>query len=193
MRIRKPHFAIDCGAIPRTASLATSPTPMARTLLGALLRWLIAMQILWSLPVSAAEPQGADPLKSRACLDSVERLEASRADKAPAAVTEALRSRAAQVCLGGSTPGRGLGSAATVGAARGHSSPARRLPEPSGRPSPSPTSPPPPVHIDRPSILMNCDAAGCWDSDGRRLPRVGEDVIGPRGRCLPHGASYVCP
>ena len=166
---------------------------MGWTLLGPLLPWLIAMLLLGTLPVSAAEPRSADPLKSRACLESVERLEAARADKASAAVIEALRSRAARVCLGGATPGRGQGSVTTLEAERDKSSPVRRLPEPSGRPSPSPTSPPPPVHIDRPTILMNCDAAGCWDNDGRRLPRVGEAVIGPRGRCVPQGASYVCP
>lgn len=165
---------------------------MARTPLALLLRWLIAMLFLGSMPVSAVEPHSADPLKSRACLDSVERLEASRADKAPAAVIEALRSRAAQVCLGGSIPGRGHGSPTTLGGER-DKSPARRLPESSERQSPSPTSPPPPLHIERPSIVMNCDAAGCWDSDGRRLPRVGEDVIGPRGRCQPQGVIYVCP
>ena len=108
-------------------------------------------------------------------------------------MTETLRIRAAQACLGGSAAGRGFGSAAAVAGERDKSSAPSLPPLPAAAPSLSPTRPLPPLQIDRPSILMNCDAAGCWDSEGRRLPRVGEDVIGPRGRCLPQGASYVCP
>jgi hypothetical protein len=58
---------------------------------------------------------------------------------------------------------------------------------------PAITAPPPPVTLPRPTHITACDDGGCWDSEGRRLPRVGPDLIGPRGPCTAQGGQYVCP
>lgn len=54
-------------------------------------------------------------------------------------------------------------------------------------------APPPPVNIPRPAVVGNCDAAGCWDSNGRHLPRVGPNVQGPRGPCTTLNGVVNCP
>lgn len=169
---------------------------MTPTTLQAFLRTVAVMQLLCPTQASLAETLGADPLKSQACLKAVERLEAARRDKAPMDVTEAFRTQAAQVCLGAAATGRMAAPPARLAAEQEASSLRRSQQQPAIRDVPSPISTGglPPVPIERPSMLMNCDAAGCWDGEGRRYPRVGEDVIGPRGRCVPQeGGSYVCP
>jgi hypothetical protein len=133
----------------------------------------------------------ADPLKSEACATALQQLDAARRDKA--ANTEALRQAASQACLGASAPARPLSRGTQPAAA------AELVRVPAARPSPvpAPLAPPAqtrgPVAVDRPLAVTQCDAGGCWDPQGRRLDRVGDQLIGPRGPCLPQAGGFACP
>jgi hypothetical protein len=64
-------------------------------------------------------------------------------------------------------------------------------------PPPPPPSlvvtPPPPAPIQRPPVIVSCDAGGCWDSNGTRLNRAGPVLVGPGGPCLATGNVVQCP
>lgn len=51
----------------------------------------------------------------------------------------------------------------------------------------------PPVAVPRPAFITTCDAAGCWDSEGRRLNNLGPMLVGPRGLCNLQGGIANCP
>ena len=153
------------------------------------------MQLLCPIQAFCAETLAADPLKSEACRKAVERLEVTRG-KAPRDVIEALRTQAAQVCLGATVTDRRAAPPARFAAEQETSSLRGSQQQPAIREilPPISTGGSPPAPVERPTMLMNCDPAGCWDGEGRRYPRVGADVIGPRGRCVPQEAgTYVCP
>ncbi|MBL0420746.1 hypothetical protein JI739_10360 [Ramlibacter sp. AW1] len=131
---------------------------------------------------------GDDPLASERCVQALQRLDALRQQAAAPQAVEAARQRAAQACLEGPAPGH----------------PVPRSPQPPVRvapvaPTPAPavappiTWPPAPLAVERPSVVTSCDATGCWDADGRRLNRVGPELHGPRGPCMPMGSTFVCP
>ena len=100
------------------------------------------------------------------------------------------RVQAATACLGGNDGGRERSGAPQ---------PAQVVPPPlitHGRSSlprlePAPASP----AIPRPTVITTCDAAGCWDSEGRRLNNAGPVLMGPRGLCSGSGPgnTVVCP
>lgn len=46
----------------------------------------------------------------------------------------------------------------------------------------------------QPPVATSCDAAGCWDSNGQRLHRVGPNLVGPRGTTCTQVAGVLnCP
>ena len=108
----------------------------------------------------------------------------------------ALRRESARACLGAEA-----GSPAS-----------QRPPPPSRAPlsvvKPVPAAPavgvPPPASDSRssgtpsaasrpPLSVTSCDAAGCWISDGTRMPKAGAQLIGPRGLCTVQGGLLNCP
>ena len=42
-------------------------------------------------------------------------------------------------------------------------------------------------------IITNCDALGCWASDGTRLQQQGSNLLGPRGYYTWQGSVLNCP
>ena len=60
-------------------------------------------------------------------------------------------------------------------------------------PLPAPAPAPPLLSIPRPAAITACDAAGCWDSEGRRLNNLGPVLMGPRGPCIVQGSLVNCP
>ncbi|HSW17321.1 MAG TPA: hypothetical protein VLJ86_08855 [Ramlibacter sp.] len=148
--------------------------------------------LVFALVPTLAQTQGdADPAKSSACAQALARLEALQVDKAPAAATEQARQQASQACLRGPAPKQPPPRAVQT--------PAALLPLPLPLPAPAAQAMPPalpsaPLRIERPEAVSHCDPGGCWDSEGRRLNRVGQDVLGPRGGvCMPMGGTLWCP
>lgn len=146
----------------------------------------IAALLSLALPFLAAAQQG-DPLKSQACSQALARLEAARAGGAG---IDALRQQAAKVCLGQAEP--------TAPRANRWAQPPLAVPPPVIEP-PAPAAAavpakpvPPPLHIDRPPAIATCDANGCWTTDGRRLPQLGPNLIGPHGPCAIAGGFATC-
>jgi hypothetical protein len=58
---------------------------------------------------------------------------------------------------------------------------------------PALNAPAPPLEIPKAAALTNCDPGGCWDSEGRRLDRVGPVLTGPRGACTEQAGVVRCP
>ncbi len=52
-----------------------------------------------------------------------------------------------------------------------------------------------PVPVPQPSVITNCDSAGCWDNMGGRYNRgAGDTYFGPSGRfCQMIGDMMQCP
>ena len=164
--------------------------------------WALRLAVLsWLLGSATALAQvTADPLKSPACGEATQALEAARQTAGPgaqaAARIEELRRHAARVCLGA-----GAGREGAKPPARVARQP-ERVPAPTiavSRPVPSASPPvvaPPPsaaVQNARPQALTQCDAGGCWDANGTRLNRAGPNLIGPNGPCSVQGNFANCP
>lgn len=146
---------------------------------------LIALLVLAS-PLCAAAQQG-DPLKSQACSHALAQLEAARAEGAG---VNAARQHAAKVCLGQAEP---AAPRANRWAQPPISVPAPVIEPPGRGQAAAPTKPaPPPVQIDRPAAIATCDANGCWTTEGRRLPLLGPNLIGPHGPCAATGGFANC-
>lgn len=161
-----------------------------------------------------AAPQGAGPgtAACRAALDALQRLEgeaiaardahdaagASAAAAAGASVPQrtveqvrALRRDAAKACLDGRGDPPPPTASTQPPVSIAPSRPDGRLP--AYRPAPAAA---PAVTIPRPAapvVITNCDANGCWASDGSRLSRFGAALVGPRGVCSVQGALLNCP
>lgn len=138
-----------------------------------------------------ASPTHADPLKSAACGDALARLQAAR-DNAAASL-EARRQEAARICLG-------LAAQAPVPPrANRWAQPPIAVPPPVIEPPPrpatalAPAAPPPPVHIERPAMITNCDTTGCWTSNGTHLRRIGPGLMGQQGPCVVQAGLAYCP
>jgi hypothetical protein len=146
----------------------------------------VLIPLLIALPCAAQQ----DPLKSAACGEALARLQAARQQEAVAGTVEALRSAAANACLGSATPatrpGRVLQAPIVVPPPQ-IEVPAQAAPLPPSLPAP------PPVAIQRPPSPAVCDAGGCWSSDGTHLQMLPPTLIGPRGLCTRQGALLVCP
>jgi hypothetical protein len=151
---------------------------------------LILLASLLLAAAAAVRAQAGDPLKSPACGAAIAQLQAARENHAAAAHVEALRSAAANTCLGQpdapARPARSVQAPVSV--------PPPQVAVPS-RPVPiaAPTPPPPPVAIDRPASPAICDAGGCWVNDGTHLRMVPPDLRGPTGLCSNLGGQVYCP
>ena len=159
---------------------------------------LLAVAAVLASP--AAAEQHEDPLKSPACRAAVDALQvreaevrAARSTESPAdrvrqpeamARMQAARKQAAQACLRGSGDRPPPAYVAPPPVAVLPSAPAGRAPPAAAAPLPRPQPPP---------IVTSCDAAGCWTSDGKWLPRAGSTLIGPRGPCTVQGVLLNCP
>lgn len=102
---------------------------------------------------------------------------------------QSLRRAAATACLGEERAGPPVPTVRPPPSAPGATMP----PMPSGtapRPSSTALAPVP----QKPLLsITNCDANGCWASDGTRLQRQGTSLIGPRGYCSQVGTVLTCP
>ena len=185
VQLRQPAVTRLSDKAARTESAAAAPTPMGHRLIATLLLLAAGMPAF-----GAAEP---DPLKSDACKEAITALEQVAGENASPTRSARLaqaRENAASVCLGRGKE-RGTRSGAPY-PAQSVSPPVR----PAARPQPpAPAMPAPPAAppVPRPAVITTCDAAGCWDSDGRRLNQVGPLLIGPRGPCTPQSALANCP
>ncbi|HXD41908.1 MAG TPA: hypothetical protein VN649_15180 [Ramlibacter sp.] len=159
-----------------------------------MLRFIAALLLATAASAAlSAQAVEADPLNSSECVAARNELERALSDPAASRQerTERLaraRRQAALLCLGREAGGRERSGA---------SEPAQAVPPPviSVRPAPPPravASPPPPL-IPRAAAITACDAAGCWDSDGRRLNNMGPLLAGPRGLCTVQGGLLNCP
>ena len=60
----------------------------------------------------------------------------------------------------------------------------------SGAPAlPNPT----PAGLSRPATITSCDAGGCWDTGGARLPRTGPGLSGLTSQCIVQSGVANCP
>jgi len=112
------------------------------------------------------------------------------ADQRPAAGADpawrALRARAAQICLGGEPD---------APPPRGATAPPTAVPPVSATPTatPAPRAPPPPLPARTlPPIVTGCDGAGCWTSEGERLPQFGRSPFDGRVHCTVQGRIVMC-
>jgi hypothetical protein len=140
---------------------------------------------------SLAHAQG-DPLKSPECGSALAALQSARFVGAAPAAVEGLRSAAAGSCLGSavvpSRPSRIAQQPITVPPPQIDVPPG---PAPSLAPAPML---PPPVAIGRPPLPSQCDAGGCWSSDGgTHLRHVPPTLVGPNGMCTQQGGVVYCP
>lgn len=145
-----------------------------------------------------------DPLGTPACAAARRELDAARAALSPPGPSpaqgrrvEAARSAAARICLGeGATARPGAGDSPSGAAGRGARAPwTPALPPPpvpvlSGTGNAAPALLPAPAP---PPVLTACDAAGCWDSSGRRLERAGPLLLSPQGPCTAAAGRLDCP
>lgn len=134
--------------------------------------------------------QADDPLKSPACGEAIARLEAARTAHEAAATVSALRSRAANTCLGSDAlprrPPRVAREPIAVAPPQIEVAP--------NAPSPPTVKPlPPPVAVDHLPAPAACDPGGCWSNDGSHLQYVPPSLAGPRGLCTQQGGQVYCP
>lgn len=159
-----------------------------------------------ALAVSVVVAQEGDRLQSADCRKALDALQ-TQEDAAAAlprsgsqieghehrnvAGLKTARHRAAIACLGGradSPPPSG----------RFAQPPITVVPITIAPPAASPQVPAGPVltlpkKVEPPTMVTVCDPLGCWASDGSRLPRVGPNLLGPRGLCSGQGVLLHCP
>jgi hypothetical protein len=142
-----------------------------------------------------AQGQSVDPLRSGECAAARDVLEHALDDasaKRPGARGRlaAARKDAVAACLG-----RESGNPMRSGAPE----PPIVVPAPVieaapvAMQAPALAPPPAPPVIQRPAVVTACDAAGCWDSEGRRLNKLGAMLVGPRGTCRLMAGVVQCP
>lgn len=156
--------------------------------------------ITLALAAGGSLAQGADPLKSSECIQTLDALQAQEAAMVATAqhkdageqaeqlaTLETLRRDAAHACLGSrlDAPPR------VERLARPPIAVAPVAPRAAVTP-PVPAATPPPIRIPPLRTITICDAAGCWASDGTRLSRVGPLLFGPPGLCTLQGAVLSC-
>lgn len=156
-----------------------------------------------ALAAGAALAQAVDPLDSAACRRALAALQSQEDATAasnragampdppvPAPALLNARRDAARACLG---------STADATPRQRYGTPALSVPPVAVAPlaasqamPPAPVLPPPRPKTPTRHVIA-CDSDGCSLSDGSRLPRIGLDLLGPRGRCTLHGAELRCP
>lgn len=176
---------------------------------------VLALALTPCAGLHAQAPTAADPMASVECKNARETLEAAyRAAtdrrEETALKLQAARRNTAVACLGrgGAAapreavrdgPRTGTPREGTVRETPNRVPPAQEVPRVAPDRSqqlpgtPRATPPPGPVVIPRPTLITNCDDAGCWGNDGRRYNRAGSQWIGPRGTCALQGNVLNCP
>ena len=150
--------------------------------------------VLAALACAAAQAQQsvADLMKTPECLEARTDLEAALSPGGPLHRLAAAREQAGLKCLGQRPPplpeGRFVPPPEPVAPIRLR--PAQALAVP---PTTTPAVPLPPVANPRPPVITSCDAAGCWDSDGRRYHQQGPALLGPSGVCTLQAGLLNCP
>jgi hypothetical protein len=131
-----------------------------------------------------------DPMATAECTAARQQLEQVLAAGGPRDRLDAARRQAALTCLGRPSPpapqGRFVPPPVTVAPIAVPAAPSR--PAVAAAPLPAP-----PVVIQRAPVITACDAAGCWDSDGKRHNQQGPLLVGPRGLCTLQGGLLNCP
>lgn len=158
-----------------------------------LLAWALAALASGATAQASA---GDDALKSPACLAARERLDAIMAEDKPDIVRlRAARQRGARACFRSEAdaerPSRADRPQMAMPRAAG---PATALPVPSVPPRApgAPTAATP--SVPQPQQVVRCDAGGCWDGNGQRLNRAGQQLVNPQGRlCTQQGTVLNCP
>ena len=154
------------------------------------MRLLPLLLLLLALAPVLLPAQESDPLKSPQCGAALASLQAARAGGTAAAAVQALRASAARTCLGG---GEAPARTARVLQAPTVVPPPVIMPPPVPAALPQVAPPLPPVAIQRPPSVTNCDVGGCWADDGQHLRQVGPNLAGPNGRCALQGGLVYCP
>lgn len=148
----------------------------------------LALAVPAACGAAAAAGSGDDPMDSPACKAARAELERLLDQRTrPGALLEQARRRASDACLGRSGGTRQRSGAPDPPLAV---PPAAVAPPPQ---VPPPIAGPPPLAIPHPTTITTCDAAGCWDSEGRRLDQTGPFLLGPRGLCTVQGGLVTCP
>ncbi len=162
--------------------------------------WLMLLSV-----AGAAAAPVADPLRSPACRQALDALQAEesaasasgagstrvKGDAASTARILARRQFAAGTCLGAWMD-------APPQASRAYQPPIHVSPVTGYivRPTPvvvgTPAAVSSAIPAPKPSIV-SCDAGGCTTSDGARLPRVGGQLLGPGGLCTAQAPGQTCP
>lgn len=153
-------------------------------------RMLVAA-LLAGLAMGAAAMSLDDALKSPACLAARERLDAIMAEQKPDIVLlRAARQRAARACF--------RAEADAPPPSRAERPLVVLPPVPAPTPAAAPTAPAAPTTAapprPQPPQAARCDAGGCWDSQGQRLNRTGNQLVDPQGQlCTQQGTVLSCP
>jgi hypothetical protein len=169
-----------------------------------MVRRLFTLIVVLAGSVAVAQP--IDPLNSADCRQALKTLQAQEdaalaapqagrqsggLRRSPDARLETLRRHAALVCLGGRAdsppPAQRFAQPPVVVPPVAMARPVQQLALPT-----LPTVPAP-KHVEPPVVTTSCDPLGCWASDGSRLNRVGQNLLGPRGLCGVQGTLLQCP
>ena len=156
--------------------------------------------MILALAAGTCLAQGTDPLKSPACVQALDALQAeeatmlssgspqgARAGAAELATLGPYRKRVARECLGKEDPLLERPPRPPVAVAPVTLPPSAMPAGPGALPPPSP-----PVQLPRLRTLTQCDPSGCWTSDGVRLNRLGPLLVGPPGVCTVQSGVLSC-
>lgn len=159
-----------------------------------MVRFVAVLLLASAAAAASGQAMNADPLSSSECAAARSELDKALSEPAAGQARSQRLARARQqvalVCLG-----PGSGERVRSGAPQ----PAQAVPPslipmpPAPAPAPAITPPPPPPDVPRAAPLTTCDPAGCWDSEGRRLNKMGPLLISPRGLCTIEGGLLNCP
>ena len=150
-------------------------------------------QVLALAAAALAHAQGADPLHSRECDAARAVLESALDEAAHKTAGSAKRLAAARQQAMGACLGRESGERERSGAPEPPIVvPAPMMQVPRAPALPTTPGPLPPAYTP-PAVVTTCDSTGCWDSNGRRIERLGPMLVGPRGACTEVGGTVRCP
>lgn len=147
--------------------------------------------LMLALVAGTCLAQGTDPLKSLACVQALEAIQAqeaamlssgkpqgaARAGAAELATLTPYRKRVAHECLGKEDPVLERPPRQPVAVAPVTLPPSTVPAKPEAMP------PSPPVQLPPLRTVTQCDPSECWTSDGVRLNRLGPLLVGPPGAC----------
>jgi hypothetical protein len=166
-------------------------------------RWLLPLLLSFQTLAGAATAQASDPLRSPACLQALDALQAeelaarasvaagdrAQVDAPTTARILARRKFAAGTCLGAWMD-------APPQASRAYQAPIRVAPVSGRIVGPPLVTAAPAASPLRPALkptIIGCDVGGCFTSDGMRLPRAGGVLLSPLGVCSAQSPGQPCP